>query len=75
MKNQETWDESNRYSINLMISIGIITTLVQGIFYFALGPKNAVAIATAVMVVLLLITIRMTENHLKKMFDKEGKRK
>ncbi|MEQ6121436.1 SdpI family protein [Reichenbachiella sp. MALMAid0571] len=75
MKNQETWDEANRYSFNLMIPIGIITTLLQGIFYFTLGSKNAVAIASAVMVVLLLITIPMTENHLKKNFDNEGKRK
>jgi len=75
MKNQETWDEANKHSINLMIPIGIITTLLQGIFYFTLGPKYAVAIATAIMVVLLLITIPLTENHLKKNFDNEGKRK
>lgn len=75
MKNQETWDEANRYSPNLMILVSIITTLLQGIFYFTLGPKYAIGIATAVMVVLVLITIPMTENHLKKNFDNEGKRR
>ena len=69
MKNQETWDEANRYSPNLMILVSIITTLLQGIFYFTLNPKNAGAIATWVMVVLLLLIFPLTENHLKKMFN------
>lgn len=72
-KSQEVWDEANRYNPNLILMVAIITTIVQGILFLTSGAKVATAAAAAVLVVLLLATIPITESHLKKNFDENGK--
>lgn len=75
MKSQEVWEEGNRYSSNLMIGVGIVVTIAQVIFYFTLSASNQILVATLLLVVLLIAIIPITEAHLRKNFDEEGKYK
>lgn len=70
---QEAWDEANRYNPNLILIVAVITTILQVILFLTSGAKVATAAAAAVLVVLLLATIPITERHLKKNFDENGK--
>jgi uncharacterized membrane protein len=72
---QDIWDEANSYSPMLMIGVGVITSVAQIVFYFALELETGVGAAAGLLVVLLLCTIPMTERHLKKYFDDQGNRK
>jgi uncharacterized membrane protein len=72
MKSQAVWDEGNRYSARLMLWISVITTAVQLVCTILLSMKVAIGIAAGVLVTLLLASIPVTENHLKKHFDDEG---
>jgi uncharacterized membrane protein len=73
MKSQEVWDEANRYSVNLMIGVGIIVTLTQLILQFMLKGQLRFTIPTILLVFLLIAIIPLTEVHLRKRFDNEGK--
>ncbi|MEQ8241762.1 SdpI family protein [Fulvivirga sp.] len=75
MKSQEAWDEANRFSLNLMLGVGIIVTLTQIVLYFTLAGQLKLIIPTILLVVLLIAIIPVTEIHLRKYFDKEGKPK
>jgi uncharacterized membrane protein len=72
---QEIWDEANSYSPKLIVWVGVITTIAQVVFYYTLEFETGMGAAAAVLVVLLLCTIPMTETHLNKMFDQNGNRK
>ena len=73
MKSQEVWDEANKFSFNLIIGVGIIITLTQLIFHFSLKGHLKLTIPTILLVVLLVAIIPITEVHIRKHFDKEGK--
>ena len=75
MKSQEVWDVANAYSTDLMIWVGIITTISQIILYLITSPLNALLIPCLIMIILLIGMIVRTENYLKANFDSEGKRK
>ena len=73
MQSQEAWDEAQRYSANAMIIAGVVVVLYQ--ILSALTMKPAVSLATSVAVLLLAIiaVLPITEAHLKKTFDGQGK--
>lgn len=73
MRSQEVWDEGNRFSFNLMVGIGVIVLLTQAILYFTMEGEWQLLIPTSLLVVLLVAMIPVTEAHLRKHFDEEGK--
>ena len=72
---QDIWDEANSYSPMLMIGVGVITSVVQVVFYYTMEFETGIGAAAGLLVVLLLCTIPMTERHLKKNFEDKGNRK
>lgn len=75
MKSQEAWDASNKYSFELMMWVGIITTVLQIALYFIFAPATALITAAIVMCVLLVGILIIVEKHLVDHFDSEGKPK
>ena len=74
MRNQDTWDEGNRYSANLMIIIGIISIFMVPILYLVFGEKGIMP-GALISAFLLIGMIILVELHLRKLFDKEGRRR
>lgn len=72
MKNQNTWDESNQFSTELMIKSAILTIFFQIIAYLIFDFQVAYISSIIFLLVALIITIPLTERHLKKLFDKDG---
>ena len=72
MKSQEAWDASNRYAMQLMLWVAIVTSVVQGGMYVLINPKTALLGGTVVMCLLLVAIIPITEKYLKDNFDKNG---
>jgi hypothetical protein len=81
MKSQEAWDEAQRFGANAMIVAALATIAYQAAIYFATrrlgelaGPFLSLYTSGIVLVAALLIAVAITESHLKKHFDAEGKR-
>ncbi|HRO44464.1 SdpI family protein [Agriterribacter sp.] len=76
MRNQQTWEEANRYSSKLMLLCGGILTA-TGLLSFFLSFLSQTGIITGIVLTFLfsILPIPLTERHLKKLFDKEGNRK
>ena len=72
MKSQETWDASNKYSVDLMIWISVITIICQVVTYLLFEPATALLISCSVMCILLVGIFVIVEKHLKENFDREG---
>lgn len=76
MRNQDTWDEANRYSNKLLIVTGTALIIIGGIFYFVPLPPVAGAIAALALTIVAAATvIALTERRLNKLFDREGNRR
>ena len=75
MKSQEAWDAANKYAMDLMVWIAIITIILQIVLYFVFAPANALITACIIMCLLLVGTLFVVERYLKENFDSEGKRK
>ncbi len=73
MKNQETWDEGNKYSSTQYIIAGVILLIIGRISYAIVANKPYLAPLIAFIPVLML-TVFTTEKHLKKVFDSNGMR-
>lgn len=78
MKDQQSWDEANRYSARLMMRVGlislitgiIVTTIVNYLLAdkkMAEGLMAGITIASAIIPAVLVIT--STERHLDKIFN------
>ena len=76
MRNQQTWEEANRYSSKLMLLCGGILAA-TGLLSFFISSLSQTGIITGTILTFLftLLPIPLTERHLKKLFDKEGNRK
>lgn len=72
MRSQEVWDEANRFSINLMIGMGIILSMIQMILYFTAKEKFQLIFTLILLVALFVAMMIITEKHLKKHFDEDG---
>jgi uncharacterized membrane protein len=71
MKNQETWDEGNKYSTNQYIIAGVIL-LILGKIGFALFQSKGYLVPLVAFIPVLMLTVFTTEKHLKKVFDSNG---
>ena len=71
MKNQDTWDEGNRYSSNQYILAGIILLILGKVGYAFLSYKGYL-VPLIGFVPILYFTVFQTEKHLKKVFDSNG---
>lgn len=76
MRNQQTWEEANRYSAKqisycgiILLTIGVLSLLSPSI------AKVNTNIATVLTIIFSVLPLPLTELHLKKVFDKEGNRK
>ena len=76
MKNQDTWREGNRFSSRLMAGIGL-GDLIIGILMIFLDQRSGVGMVTGILIIVVsaFLVIIVTEQHLKKVFDSEGKRR
>ena len=73
MKNEEIWNEANKYSTNQYIIAGVILTIVGRIGYQFLNNKTYLVPLIA-FVPILMVTVFTTEKHLSKIFDENGVR-
>ena len=74
MRNQDSWDFANRYSIRLMWKISLLTCVVQVIGVILIDEGVALLTASIVLLATLIYSVYLTEKALKKTFDKEGNR-
>jgi uncharacterized membrane protein len=72
-KNQDTWDEGNKYYANQHIVAGVILIILGKIGFIALQGKGYLVPLVAFLPV-LYFTVFTTEKHLKKVFDSNGMR-
>jgi uncharacterized membrane protein len=72
-KNQDTWDEGNRYSTTQYIIAGIILLILGKLGNVYLSSKGYLVPLIGFLPV-LYFTVFTTEKHLKKIFDSNGMR-
>lgn len=72
MKTQEVWDAANIFSAKALIKISL-WSLVFPVFSYLFFPKYTILITVIGNTILLLATLPMTENFIKKNFDEDGK--
>src|SRR5688572_30227677 len=77
MRNEETWKAANIYSVKLMILIGLDLVIMGALSYYFLPDldEKSALIGIAIIVSSAIILFLLTENHLRKTFDKEGNRR
>ncbi len=75
MRNQDTWDEAQRYSTCMLQYAALATTAFQVLAVRLWPDERSIMASVAFLVVALLATIVATERHLKSTFDDEGNRK
>lgn len=73
MKNQDTWDEGNRYSTNQYIIAGVILLILGKVGDVFLGSK-AYLVPLIAFLPVLYFTVFTVDKHLKKIFDSNGMR-
>lgn len=74
MKNQDTWNEAQKYSANTFLILGFIYVALEFILNYlikdiSIGYKNIIVLMGFV------IMIVVDEVHLRKVFNKDGSRK
>ncbi|AJH00417.1 SdpI/YhfL protein family [Clostridium beijerinckii] len=76
-KNNDVWKEANSYSGTMMIAGAILSiifsTIITSLYGDNQGKSNIICVMGSLIIV--LISIFYTEVHLRKVFDKDGKRK
>lgn len=72
MKNEHTWKAANEHSADSMIKVGILTTLFQVLAVVLFGTESALMISCVFLVVALLVSVVLTEKHLREKFDSDG---
>ncbi|MBC2458561.1 SdpI family protein [Clostridium beijerinckii] len=76
-KNNDVWKVANSYSGTMMILGAVISIIFSITITFLYGNNPGRSNITCVMgsLIIVLISIFYTEVHLRKVFDKDGKRK
>ncbi|GAA0071176.1 SdpC immunity protein SpdL [Clostridium sardiniense] len=74
MKNQDTWNESQKYSANALIILGFIY-LALGFLLSHLFEDISIVYENIIILIGVIIMILLDEVHLKKVFNKDGSRK
>lgn len=71
MKNQQTWDEANRYSAKFSLRLNLYCLALPFIGY-VLYPEHNILVSLLAHALLLILIIVYTEAHLKARFDADG---
>lgn len=74
MSGPEIWAEAQVVSANLLIAAAVLTILWQFVSLRLMRPPISMLTSIAFMTVALLLTVPITEWHLKKDFDGQGRR-
>ena len=74
MKNMDTWKEANKFSSDLQVKFALLFTILGVISYFLIGGLSSFYISCGFLTLTSIAVIPLTEYHLRKIFDKEGKR-
>lgn len=72
-KNQDTWDEGNRYSTNQYMIAGVIL-IVLGKIGSAVLQSKGYLVPLVAFIPVLYFTVFSADKHLKKVFDSNGMR-
>ena len=81
MKNRDTWEFAHRYCGKLWFRLGLVLLVISVpllllVFGKDIDTIGAVGLAIcSIQLILMFMTIFLTENALKKVFDKNGRRK
>lgn len=75
MKSQQAWDAANQYANDLMMWVAIITVIAQVCLHFLFPRAVAILTSCGIMTVLLVVSLFVVENFLKRNFDENGVRK
>ncbi|MES2765946.1 MAG: SdpI family protein [Bacteroidota bacterium] len=75
MRNQDTWQEANTFSANLIFKAMLLSLIVSVLSIFLFKGEISILISTIFMVAALFGGIIATEIRLKKLFNKDGTRK
>lgn len=71
MKNQQMWDEANRYSAIFSIKLNLYCLALPFLGYL-FYPQENILVSMLGHSLLLLLIILFTERHLKERFDQDG---
>ncbi|WP_370086327.1 SdpI family protein [Ekhidna sp.] len=75
MKSQESWNAANQYANDLMMWVAIITIIFQIGLHFLFPRAVAILTSCGIMTALLVGSLFVVENFLKRNFDENGVRK
>ena len=74
MRNQDIWDEAQKYGANLVTIGGLILLLIGLVAEFLLHNRSEIITIVAVALIFIAIFV-IGEMHLKRLFHKDGTRK
>ncbi|MBK1813021.1 SdpI family protein [Clostridium sp. YIM B02505] len=74
MKNQDTWDEAQRYSSNSLITFGLIYMVLEFLLDQFLSDFNT-GYKVIIFLVGVIFMLIIDEGHLRKVFNSDGTRK
>ena len=74
MKNRNTWKEGNKFSSDLQVKFALIFIAFEALSYLLIGGLNSFYLSCGFLTMISIAVIPLTEYHLRKNFDKEGKR-
>lgn len=72
MANQQVWNTANSYWIQLFLKLTLLAFIFPLLSYFVFSTVDVLLFTIICSVLLLLITIPLTERHLNKHFDKKA---
>lgn len=72
MKNEDIWEEANRYSSNLLVLLMVGVVIFQAFAIMLFSETVAIMSSTVVLVLAVILLIPLTEMHLNKYYDKDG---
>lgn len=73
MKNKDTWYEGNRFSGTMLLFVGIVFIPVSIAMRYLYSSN--VNLSILVLFILLIVSVIVTEIHLRNIFDKDGIKK
>ena len=74
MKNQDVWNEAQKYSANTLIILSVIYIALEFIFSYLIG-NIGIGYENILILIGFVIMIFLDEVHLTKVFKKDGSRK
>ncbi len=74
-KNEDSWEEANRYAADMLVCAGIASSAI-GLFFYAFEPNPLGLLASVVFsIISAALFLSLTEFHLITVFDENGERK